>query len=217
MKQTIAIIGATGKMGRALATHLAGSKYRLLLFSNHSEEAKLLMEEIRQQNPDSDVECSGCPHEAGWEADIIIPAVPYKAEKEVAGMVADVATQKIVISISNPFNENYDGLLTRPGISAAEELQQYLPHAKVVKAFNTNSAQSFFHEREDSRPDAFIAGDDEESVNIVKELVEAAGYRPLVAGKLAASQTLEQMTLLLLQLGKRNDCNREAAWKILNN
>lgn len=218
MKQTIAIIGATGKMGRAMAKQLAVSRYRLLLFSNHPEEAKILVEEIRQQNPDSDVECSCCPHDASWEADIIILAVPYHSEKEVAGLVADVATQKIVISISNPFNETYDALITRPGTSAAEELQQFLPHAKVVKAFNTNSSNSFYkNENNGTSSDAFIAGDDEESVNTVKELVETAGYRPLVAGKLAASQTLEQMTLLLLQLDKRYGCGNRAAWKILNN
>ena len=56
--------------------------------------------------------------DASWEADVIIPAVPYGTEKEVVEKIRNVATQKIVISIANPLTETYDGLVTAPGTSA---------------------------------------------------------------------------------------------------
>ncbi len=39
---------------------------------------------------------------------------PYRAEKEVAEKIKEAANQKIVISIANPLNETYNGLVTDP-------------------------------------------------------------------------------------------------------
>ena len=80
-----------------------------------------------------------CSREASWEADIIIPAVGYGAQTEVAARIKDVVIGKIVVSIANPLNETFDGLLTEPTTSAAEELAKLLPHSKIAKAFNTTT------------------------------------------------------------------------------
>src|SRR5574337_795483 len=105
-KKTIAIIGASGKMGSAIAKSLSKGNYRLLLIANQHEKVEQLIDEIKSNNPSADVDSMGCPFDASWEADIIIPAVKYKVEKEVAEKIKQVATQKIVVSISNPLNEN---------------------------------------------------------------------------------------------------------------
>src|SRR5687767_13539901 len=131
-KQTIAIIGATGKMGSAIAKSLAKGNYRLLLKSNKQSELDKLVKEIKEVTPSAEVEGMACPKEASWEADIIIPAVPYRAQEEVAQKIKDVANQQIVISIANPLNETYTGLTTNSDTSAAEELQKLLPHSKIV-------------------------------------------------------------------------------------
>ena len=123
-KQTIAIIGATGNMGSAIARSIAKGPYRLLLKASKQDELDALVNDIQSKNPSAEVESAICPTEASWEADIIILAVPYEAEKNIAPQIKDVASQKIVISIANPLNQNYDGLVTAPGTSAAEELQK---------------------------------------------------------------------------------------------
>jgi len=216
-KQTIAIIGATGSMGSAIAKSLAKGNYRLLLKSSSQEKLSQLVAEIQTQTPGADVEAMACPKDASWEADIIIPAVPYSAQKEVAEKIKEVANQKIVISIANPLNESYDGLVTAPDSSAAEELQQLLPHAKVVKAFNTTFAADFATPVIDGKQtDAFIAGNDADAVQTVVELVSTAGFNPLVAGNLSVSGTLERMQLLLIQLGMKYNYNWLAGWKILH-
>ena len=216
-KQTIAIIGATGNMGSAISKGLAKGNYRLLLCGDDLSKTKSLTYQIKSLIPSADVEEIDCSVDASWQADIIIAAVPYAAEKEVASRIKDVANQKIVISIANPMNETYDGLVTAPDSSAAEELQKLLPHSKVVKAFNTTFAADFSTPVIDGKQvDAFIAGDDDASVKTVAELVKTVGFNPIEAGKLAVSGTLERMQLLLIQLGVKNDYNWLAGWKILH-
>src|SRR5688572_3856492 len=123
-KQTIAIIGATGNMGSAIAKSLSKGNYRLLLLKDDKRDINGLVEEIKSINPNADVEPVDCSYNATWEADIIIAAVPYSADKDVADKIREVANQKIIISIANPLNATYDGLVTSPDTSAAEELQK---------------------------------------------------------------------------------------------
>ena len=218
MKQTIAIIGATGNMGSAIARSLAKGNYRLLLFGDDKEKITRLTNTIKTENPGAEAHAVNCSYNASWEADIIIAAVPYNAEKEVAGKIREVANQKIVISIANPLNDTFDGLVTDPATSAAEELQKLLPNSKVVKAFNTTFAADFSQPViGGTRVDAFIAGDDPEAVETVTQLVKVAGFNPLYAGNLAVSGTLERMQLLLIQLGMKNNYNWHAGWKIAHN
>ncbi|MDQ3845129.1 MAG: NAD(P)-binding domain-containing protein [Bacteroidota bacterium] len=216
-KQTIAVIGATGNMGSAISKSLSKGNYRLLLCANQQEKVQALVEEIRRDNPAADVEGLDCTVNASWEADIIIAAVPYQAEKEVAEKIREVANQKIVISIANPLNETYDGLLTAPDTSAAEELQKLLPNSKVVKAFNTTFAADFATPVIDGKQvDAFIAGNDEEALQTVSELVQTVGFNPIVAGNLSVSGTLERMQFLLIRLNMKYNYNWLAGWKILH-
>jgi NADPH-dependent F420 reductase len=217
-RQTIAIIGATGSMGSAISRNLSKGNYRLLLKANDQAKVQKLVKEIRSSNAGAEVEAMECPRDASWEADIIISAIPYAAEKEIAEKIREVANQKIVVSIANPLNKTFDGLVTSPDTSAAEELQKLLPNSKVIKAFNTIFAADFATPVIDGRQaDAFIAGNDQEAVETVSELVSVAGFNPIVAGKLPVSRTLENMQLLMIQLGMKYSYNWLAGWKILHN
>ena len=217
-KQTIAIIGATGNMGSALAKTLSKGNNRLLLFANNQDKVKNLVDEIKSTNKKADVEGIECPANASWEADIIVMAVPYAAEKEIATRIKEVANQKVVISIANPLNEQYNGLVTPPDTSAAEELQKLMPNSKVVKAFNTVFATVFTTPNIDGKQvDVLIAGNDGSAMVTVSELVQTAGFNPVVTGELLISRTLENMALLLIQLTLKNNYNWQAGWKVLHN
>lgn len=217
-KQTIAVIGASGNMGSAISKSLSKGNYRLLLYSEKPEKIQALADDIRYANSQADAEALPCPVNASWEADIIIVAVPHSAEKQVAEKIQAVANQKIVISISNPLNASFNGLTTAPDSSAAEELQKLLPNAKVVKAFNNTFAADFATPIiAGQQVDAFIAGNDEDALETVAELVNTAGFNPIIAGDLSVSRTLENMQLLLIQLGIKYNYNWLAGWKILHN
>lgn len=216
-KRIIAVIGATGNMGSAISKNLSEGNNRLLLFANNQDKVQALVSEIKSNNPSADVEAYECAANASWEADVIILAVPYAAEKEIAGKIKEQANQKIVISIANPLNETYSGLTTSPDTSAAEELQKLLPHSKVVKAFNTTFAADFATPVIDGKQvDALLAGNDDGALETVSELVSTAGFNPIAAGKLAVSRTLEHMALLLISLTMKNNYNWLAGFKILH-
>lgn len=217
-KQTIAIIGATGNMGSALAKTLSKGNNRLLLFAHNPDKVQALVDEIKNANKKADIEGIECPANASWEADIIVLAVPYAAEKEIATRIKEVANQKVIISIANPLNKSYNGLVTSADTSAAEELQKLLPNSKVVKAFNTVFATVFTTPVIDEKQvDVLIAGNDGNAMVTVSELVQNAGFNPVVAGELLVSRTLENMALLLIQLTMKNKYNWQAGWKVLHN
>jgi predicted dinucleotide-binding enzyme len=163
------------------------------------------------------VDILDCSHEASWEADVIIPAVPHAVQGDVAAKIKDVVTGKIVVSITNPLNATYDGLVTDPMTSGAEELAALLPHSKVVKAFNTVFAADFAAPVLGGKTvDCFVAGDDAQAVATVSQLVMDAGFNPLVAGNLSVSRTLENMMVLLVSLTTRNNYQWVAGWKVLH-
>ncbi|TDH27316.1 NADP oxidoreductase [Segetibacter sp. 3557_3] len=217
-QKTIAIIGATGKMGGAIAKGLVNGPNRLLLFGNNQEKLSGLLSALKETKRDTDAEIIGCSVDASWEADIIIAAVPYAAEATLAEQIRAVATGKIVISISNPLSADFCRLVTEPGTSAGEQLQELLPHARVVKAFSTNFSAAFNHtDVSGYKLDAFIAGNDDEALLEVAELITEVGFNPVIAGDLTFSRTLENMTLLLINANIRHGYKGQAGWKILHN
>jgi predicted dinucleotide-binding enzyme len=124
-KQTIAVIGASGKIGAAICKKLATGNNRLLLFANEKEKVKTLANEITTGTESAEVEVLECPTDASWEADVIVLAVPSESEKEISEKIREVANRKLVITINKP----------------AEALQQLLPHSKLVQA-STETIQS---------------------------------------------------------------------------
>jgi 8-hydroxy-5-deazaflavin:NADPH oxidoreductase len=217
-RQVVAVIGASGKMGSALARTLSKGNYRILLHSLKTEKVESLINEIKSKHTWADIDIIDDYVEIGWQADAVILAVPYPAEKEVAEKMRSVVNQKIIISVSNPLIDHHDGLLTSPGISAAEELQELLPNAKVIKAYNTVLANDFYQPViHGQQLDCFIAGNDEDALERVYDLVNTAGFHPVIAGDLSFSRTLESMQFLLVQQTMQNDYKGTAGWKILHN
>jgi NADPH-dependent F420 reductase len=216
-KQTIAIIGAGGTMGSAIAKNIAGGNYRLLLFDKSHERLSVLAEEIRHIHPDADLECMDCAHECSWEADIVIMAVCHDQEEDIAQTIHDVVTQKVVISLANPTDSNLSKLTAESDVSIAEKLQRQLPHSKVVKAFNTIHEEDFKQPVIDGQKiDTFVVGDDEQALELVAELVENTGLNPVKVDELAFSRILERMPLLLMQIKRSNNYKGSAGWKVLH-
>ena len=211
--KTIAIVGATGSMGSAIAKSLSKKgRYRLLLMSKNQDKLVDLKLQLDKTKTSSEIFAVSCAREASWEADIIIVATPYGAEKEVAEKIREVATGKVVISISNPLNSSYN--VTSRDTSAAEELQKLLPYSKVVKTFNTTFAADFVMPVIDGKTaEAFIAGNNSDAVETVSEIIKTAGFNPVVVGDLTVSRALERMQLLLTQLIMKNSYNLVAGWK----
>jgi len=88
--------------------------------------------------------------------------------------------------------------LTDPRTSTSELVQAFLPHSRVVKAFNHIG----YHDLEDeARPSGdpdrrgmAIAGDNAADLETVGTLVDALGFDPVVAGPLAEGVRMEPHT-----------------------
>lgn len=152
VKKTIAVVGATENKGTEIANYLADSNYRLLLISNDAERLSYLSENISLTSPNAEIDTLECIKDGCWEADVIVLAVACNEEKRVAELMKEVATQKIVVSISDERNTD-------------EELQRILPYSRLVKV-------SFApHSKEMT-----ISGNDEAANAEIIEIFNNAGY-----------------------------------------
>ena len=158
----VAVLGGTGKMGRALAKQLARSN------------------------------------------DVTIGSRDPARAKEAARLSGALAG-KVAVSVINPLKS--EGGLLKYALaegSAAEELARLLPESRVATAFNHVS--SLFFEREEVVPmDILVAADSTSTYDEVARLVKSVpNLRPLYAGPLSESRTIEMMTPMMLNLSKLN-------------
>ena len=112
---------------------------------------------------------------------------------------ATSSTARSVVDITNPVDTgSFDGLVTPPDSSAAEELAKKGPSgATLVKAFNTTFAGTLVEGQVAGQPlDVFIASDDDEAKRAISQLVTDAGLRPVDAGPLARAHELEALGYL---------------------
>ena len=133
---------------------------------------------------------------------IVVLAVPYPALDDVLAKRADRLEGKVVVDITNPLNfETFDSLAVAADGSAAAELAQRLPTAKVLKAFNTTFAATLASGSVGDAPTTvLIAGDDAAANTALADLVTAGGLRALHAGSLSRARELEAMGFLQITL-----------------
>lgn len=171
---TIAIVGAEGKTGSVLAYKFAQhNRYRLLLVSEDESQLSQLSDSIMENFPDTELESIGCLKDGCWEADIIMLDVPTSSVIEVAKKIQEVATQKIVFTLS----ANEDNIPSPFALTG--EWQQLLPNAKVVTAFNKLTTT-----------ETVLAGNDEESVQTIAEIIRKIGFQPIIISSSSAIKAL---------------------------
>lgn len=178
--QTIAVIGAAGTLGSAIAESISGGKYRVLLFDSNVSALEELKNAVSKETPDAEVEIAGCQQEACWEADVIVLAVPYAELPEVVDKIKKVATQKIVISISNPMNKTLDESSLLAYKNALSELKQQLPYSRIVRVLDMNIPGAEANSKPAKKPDVYLDGDHEKALAEVEELLKEAGMNPII-------------------------------------
>lgn len=201
----IAIMGA-GNVGRALGSSAVRAGHAVILTSRELDAAAAAAVEIGAQT-------SATNRPAAERSDIVILAVPTDVRAAVASELGDALRGKIVIDVSNRPTPDATGG-TGP-TSAAEELQAQLPHASVIKAFNTALAARQMEPIVGGIAiDGFVAGDDETAKKTVLDLVASMGFRPIDAGPLLFARTLEGMGWLNITLNMAGGTWQES-WKLL--
>lgn len=211
----VLIIGA-GNMGRGIATRLATTNASVVIHDIDSAKADALAKELNGDATGRQVRATNAPREAAATSDIVILASWYRANLDSARELGSALDGRIVVDISNPLNDSYDGLVTEPGTSAAENIRAALPAgAKTLKAFNTTFAGTLVAGEVNGQPlDVFIAGDDDDAKRTLAELVKDGGLNAIDVGALERARQLEALGLLGITLQPRLGTGFGTAWKL---
>jgi 8-hydroxy-5-deazaflavin:NADPH oxidoreductase len=209
------IIGA-GNMGRGIATRLLAGGNDIVLHDIDSNAASELAAELKAAGSKGTVRV-GTPATDAATSDVIILASWYGANLDLARQFAGAFDGKVVVDISNPLNDTFDGLVTAPGISAAETIRDVLtPSTRVVKAFNTTFAGTLVDGNVSGQPlDVFIAGDDQAARGVVAALVRSGGMNPIEAGGLERARELEGLAFLGITMQGKLGTGFRSGWKLV--
>ena len=199
----IGILGS-GDVGRVLARGFGSRNHEVMISSREPEN---LNEFITEQN--SRVR-AGSFEDAAKFGEVVVVATLFSGTKhaiELAGP-ANFAG-KTVIDCTNPLSFP-EGKPPELSIgfdnSAGEEVQRWLPGAKVVKAFNIIGNQFMVDPKfPGGPPTMFIAGNDDGAKKVVAQLIESLGWQNAVAdlGGIEESRYLEPMCIVWVHYGIR--------------
>ena len=180
--KTIGFIGA-GLIGATVARLAVDAGYNVVL--SNSREPRTLLPLVAALGPNARAATREEATEAG---DIVVVTIPLNALNDIP---VEPLKGKVVIDTSN-YYEQRDGFIAQLDsreITTSQILQDRVPEAHVVKAFNNIN---FRHLGELARPsDAaertslVIAGDDAAAKEQIREFLDQIGYNTIDAGALA--------------------------------
>ncbi|WP_207511905.1 NADPH-dependent F420 reductase [Longitalea luteola] len=193
----IGIIGS-GAVGQKLGTAFLTEGHEVMLGTRNpgKEEVK----KWKKDNPKGLCSTFGVTAQFG---EILVLAV--------AGSVAESAIKlsgtshfnnKVLIDATNPIaaappKDGVLSLFTDSNESLMEKLQQLLPEARMVKAFNTvGNAQMYKPTVKGGPPTMFICGNDANAKRTVTEILTAFGWETADMGKAVAARAIEPLCIL---------------------
>src|SRR5512138_954223 len=216
VKMNVTIIGA-GNMGRGIGTRAVAGGHSVTFVDANPEVAEKAAEDIKAAAKNGAKVSTSSLGDVQL-GDVVVLAVWYGTNLELAKQLGSKLAGKVVVDIANPLNSTFDGLATAPDSSSAVDLAKAVaPGAKVVKAFNTTFAGTLLAGKVAGQPlDVFIAGDDADAKAKVAQLVKDGGMRPIDTGPLARARQIEAMQLLHITLQSVLGTNWGSTIKILS-
>jgi NADPH-dependent F420 reductase len=185
----VAILGGTGKFGRALATRLAEAGDDVVIGSRDAERARQIAEKLGIR---------GARNEEVGAVDLVVLAVEAGAAlPTVRGLT--LAAPLLSVAAEVEFEEGK----ARPSgqmPSLAERIAEVV-EVKVAAGLHSLAAVKLAAARPDQ--DTFVCGDDEDTKQLSLELAsKVVQGRAIDAGPLATARALEAMTAVLLNVNR---------------
>lgn len=210
----IGIFG-TGDVGKALgkAFIATGHEVRMGARSATNDKALAWTKEMGAKAS------AGTFVDAATFAEVVVLATLGVANEEAITMGGlENFRGKIVVDATNPLDFS-GGMPPKLAVSGSdsggERVQRLLPHAHVVKAFNTAGSPFMFRpEFRDGPPDMFICGNSEDAKKKVAGILAEFGWGVIDIGSIEGSRYLEAMCMVWVLSGARSG-NWKQAFKML--
>lgn len=185
----IGTIGA-GSIGGTLARLWAEAGHQVMISSRHPQQLKDLAEDI---GPNAE---AGTTFEAADFGEVVLLAIPLKGRNDTIPKIKDKLKGKVVIDTMNPF-PGRDGRIAEEiidrGIASGVATSEQLTDSMIVRAFSSvyfNVLRSEAH-RSGEKIAVPMAADHDEAIEIVRDLIEEAGFDAYDLGTLADSKPLD--------------------------
>jgi len=198
----VALIGGTGDLGLGLGCRLAGSHEVII----GSRDAARALEAAKKVSSVSGAVVSGKNNaEAAAACDVAILTIPDLPTDDTLLSLKPSLQGKLVVSPIVPM-EFRDGLFyAKPSSRSAAEAVATVLGTRVAAAFHNVPAARLMESRTVLNYDVMVAAETREVFAEASELVSCIPkLRPLYAGPLSNSRTLESLTPTLLSVGKLN-------------
>jgi predicted dinucleotide-binding enzyme len=183
---SIGIIGA-GNIGSAIARALARANIAAVISNNHGPDS--LQDLVAELGPS----ITAGTREAAASADLVIVAVNWS---KLPAALRDLPpwNGRIVIDANNPIEAPLFKPVDLKGRVSSDVFADWVPGARVVKAFNHLPAQVLASDpnAEGGRRVLFYSGDDEDAKADVAALIERLGFFGIDLGSLATGGRLAQ-------------------------
>ncbi|MET3451309.1 NAD(P)-binding domain-containing protein [Curtobacterium sp. 1544] len=188
---TIGIIGA-GNIGSQLARLAVQHGHQVVIANSRGPETLTdLVAEL------GDGARAATRDEAAAAGEIVVVTTPLAA---IATIPVEPLVGKVVIDTNNyyPQRDGHIQALDDETTTTAELLQDHLPGARVVKAFNhIGAADLTGHATPTGTPDRralVVAGDDDAAKAVVADLIDEFGFDVVDAGPLAEGWRIQRDT-----------------------
>lgn len=200
----IGILG-TGDVGQALGSGLVGLGHEVMLGSRSAANDRA----VAWRDRTGERARTGTFAEAAAFAELAIVATRWSGT-ENALRLADPAqlAGKVVIDATNPL---VTGANAPPALavghtdSAGEQVQRWLPGARVVKALNiVNYAHMVQPQMAGGPPDMFICGNDIGAKDSVTALLADLGWPVIDLGGIEEARLIEPLALIVIRYGIRS-------------
>jgi 8-hydroxy-5-deazaflavin:NADPH oxidoreductase len=208
--QTIGILG-TGRMAVRLARLFADAGHRVILGSRTPERARGIARGLERPK------IRGGTYQEAANAPVVLPAMFLRdGMLDTLEPLRPQLDGKLLIDITNPFNDRYDDFILPWSTSGAEELQKRFPRARIVGAFKNVWWEVFDQpEFEGQVSDVYVVSDDAEAKRAFLALVQGSPFRYLDAGPLNHARFVERMTLFIAVIGRNQGYFPRMNWRVL--